>query len=165
MPPRVGRHGRHRRLGPVADTLERLGQLSGLGRDRRLHYYVRGLLYKARGQTDQAVVAFQSARLSPSTGYSRIALELADALGTQGRWAEAIPVLQSALRSTFEGSALYTTHTELQYRLGRAWEETGRADSAAAQYRVVVAALEKADPEMVPMRVDAAERVVKLAHR
>lgn len=126
---------------------------------------MRGLLFKARRQNAAAITAFQSARLSPTVGYSRIALELADALEAEKRPAEAVPVLQAALRSSFEGSSLYSTHTELHYRLARAWEQSGRPDSAAVHYQIVAAALAHADPELTPMRLDAAGRAMRLLEK
>jgi tetratricopeptide (TPR) repeat protein len=150
------------RLAGVADTLQRLGRVSALGRDRRLHHYVRGLLFRARGQLEPAVAEFRAAMLSPNMGYSRINLELGAALVQLGRPAEAVPVLQSALRGSFEGSNLYVTHTELHDLLARAFEAAGQADSAAYHYRIVVKAWERADPQFGPRRLDAAARAARL---
>jgi DNA-binding SARP family transcriptional activator/Tfp pilus assembly protein PilF len=142
-------------LATLADSMQRLGQISGMGRDRRLHHYVRGLLYKARGQLDPAIEEFRKAILSPNMGYARISLELAMALNAQKRWLETIPVMQASLRGVFEGSNLYATHTEYHYQIGRAFEGQGQADSARAHYALVIRALSHSDPEWVPMRTAA----------
>jgi hypothetical protein len=68
-------------------------------------------------------------------------------------------VLQSALRGPLEASNLYVTRTELHELLARAWEASGRPDSAAAHYRAVVAAWRQADPEFRARREAARARL------
>ncbi|HWA15530.1 MAG TPA: hypothetical protein VG817_03800, partial [Gemmatimonadales bacterium] len=146
----------------LADSMERLGRLSGLGRDRRLHYYVRGLLYKARGQRAEAIDAFRRARLSPNMGYARIGLELATALNDARQFQEAAVVMQSSLRGVFEGSMLYATHTEYHFQLAQAYEGLGQADSARMHYAVVARSLSQCDPEWVPLRAAAEAGMARL---
>jgi tetratricopeptide (TPR) repeat protein len=149
-------------LGKLADSMETLGRISGVGRDRRLHFYVRGLLLKARKRPDEAIEMFRKARLSPNMGYRRIVIELGEALNQTRRYAEAVPVLQAGLRGVFEGSCLYATDTELHLLLGQSFEGLGQADSARAHYRVVTRALSHSDPEWVPKRVAAEQGLGRL---
>ena len=136
------------RLAALADTLERWGRLSAYGRDWRLHHHVRGLLLVARGQLEPAAAAFRRAIYSPTLGYTRTNLELSNVLLRLRRPNESVALLQAALRGGIEGPTLYVTHTELHEALGRAWEAAGRPDSAAAQYRHVLAAWRAADPQL-----------------
>ncbi len=152
-------------LAALADSLQRLGQISGLGRDRRLHHYVRGLILKARGADEQAVAEFRDAITSRNSGYARIGYELAGALIRLGRPREAVAPLQAITRGLFEGANLYLTHTEAHERLGQAWEAAGQADSAAYQYRLVAKIWENADPEFTPRRLEAAGRAMQLMER
>ncbi|MEO8636937.1 MAG: BTAD domain-containing putative transcriptional regulator [Gemmatimonadales bacterium] len=150
------------RLPGLADSLERLGRVSGLARDRQLHFYVRGLLARARGRTDDAIGAFRSATVSRNMGYIRIPYELGGALLAAGRAKEAIPVLQAGMRCAFEGVSLYLTHTEMDYRLAQAFEAAGERDSAAVHYQRVAKAWAHADPEFTPRQLDAAGRAMRL---
>lgn len=147
-------------LAGIVDTVKAWGNRSGFGRDRLLHHYLRGLLWMARGQPDSAVVAFRLAMLSETQGYSRLNLQLARALLMTRRPQEAIPVLQHSLAGTLEAGNFYTTRTELQETLARAYEAAGERDSAVAYYRSVLRAWRHADPQFQP----AIERVrVRLA--
>jgi DNA-binding SARP family transcriptional activator len=153
------------RLPALADSLQRLGQMSGLERDRRLHHYVRGLIFEARGMDEQAVTEFRTARTARNSGYTRIDYELAGALMRLGRPREAVPPLRTIVRSMFEGAALYVTHTEAHERLAQAWEAAGSRDSAARYYRLVAKVWENADPGFTPRRLEAAGRAMLLMER
>lgn len=153
------------RLATLADTMQRLGQISGLERDRRLHHYVRGLLFKARGDDDRAVREFQEAITARNGGYTRAYYELAAAQLRLRRPAEAIAALQPVPRSVFEGTALYLSHTEAHELLGKAWEAAGNRDSAAYHYRLVAKVWENADPRFTPRRLEAAGRAMQLLDR
>jgi tetratricopeptide (TPR) repeat protein len=130
----------------LAGTVERVGRDSNFGRDSRLHHYLRGLILQRAGHHEGAVRAFEQAVFSLTDGYTRINLSLARSHLALGRVAEAIAVLQSALRGGVDGSNTYVTHTELHEALARAFERAGNADSAAAHYRRVEAAWQGADP-------------------
>jgi tetratricopeptide (TPR) repeat protein/TolB-like protein len=153
------------RLTALADTLQRWGQLSAYGRDWRLHHHVRGLLLVTRGDLEEAAAEFRRAMYSPTLGYTRTNLELAEVLLRLQRPNEAVVLLQAALRGGVEGSSLYVTRTELHEALGRAWEAAGRPDSAAVQHTYVVKAWRTADSQFyarrdsVRMRLTADERV------
>jgi tetratricopeptide (TPR) repeat protein len=136
-------------LSARADTIQRLGTISGSGRDRLLHHYVRGLLLVARGQNEAAVTELRRAMWSWTFGYTRVNQALADALLRLGRPREAIALLQPALRGTIEASNFYFPRTEIHEQLGHAWLAVGdpaARDSAAAHYAVVERAWHRADP-------------------
>ncbi|MEO8140684.1 MAG: hypothetical protein ABI742_13605, partial [Gemmatimonadota bacterium] len=152
-------------LPALADSIQRFGQLSGLGRDRVLHQYVRGLLARARGRHEEAAAAFRAAIVSTSLGFTRVNYALAGELMALGRAPEAIPLLRSANRSIYEGAALYITHTEIQERMAQAFEAVGRRDSAAVYYQHVVDAWEKAEPEFTPRYLEARAKATRMLER
>lgn len=153
------------RLAALADTMQRLGQISGLERDRRLHHYVRGLLFKARGDDGRAVREFQEAITARNGGFTRAYYELGEALLRLRRPADAVAAVQPVPRSLFDGTALYLTHTEAHEFLGKAWEAAGNRDSAAYHYRLAAKVWETADPRFTPRRLEAAGRALQLLDR
>jgi tetratricopeptide (TPR) repeat protein len=134
----------------LADSVERIGALSRFGRDGRLHYFLRGLLYQRQGRDADAVDAFRRSVFSLTDGYTRTNLEMARSLMMLRRYPEAIAILQPALRGGVDGSNTYVTHTELHEALARAFEQAGIADSATAHYSAVEAAWRGADPVLQP---------------
>jgi hypothetical protein len=100
------------------------------------------------------VEEFRLATVSPLIGFTRINYELARALMRRGRPRDAAAVLQPAVRGPLESSNLYVTHAELRELLARAWDAAGVADSAVANYRVVLRAWQRADPAL-GTRVDS----------
>jgi DNA-binding SARP family transcriptional activator len=153
------------RLAALADSMQRQGQVSGLERDRRLHHYVRGLLFEARGHDEQAVSEFREAITSRNSGYTRVNYEMARALIRLRRPGEAVAILQPVTRGIFEGAALYLTHSDAHELLARAWEAAGNPDSAAYHYRLVAKLWENADPGFTPRRLEAAGRAMQLLDR
>jgi tetratricopeptide (TPR) repeat protein len=131
----------------IADTLERLGAISNYGRDRRLHHYVRGLLWKARRKPAQAVVELQAAISSPNFGFTRINYELGQLLLQLGRPGDAVAILQPALRGALDASNLYLSRTEIHELLAKAWDSAGRADSARVHWAEVERSWRGADPQ------------------
>jgi tetratricopeptide (TPR) repeat protein len=152
-------------LASLADTLRRLGPYSSLGRDRRLHHYVHGLLLVARGDDAAAIPALRASIVSPTTGYTRASYELARALLRQGRPADAVAVLQPTFRGGLEASNLYITRSELHALLAQAWDAAGRADSAATHYSALVAAWRRADPHLRDQVMAARQRLAALSAR
>lgn len=131
----------------LADSLKTIGANSLYGRDQRVHHYVRGLLWKARGKPEQAVAEFQAAISSPNFGFTRINYELGGLLLQLGRPGDAVAILQPALRGALDASNLYITRTELHELLAKAWEAAGNADSARAHWRAVERSWRGADPQ------------------
>jgi DNA-binding SARP family transcriptional activator/tetratricopeptide (TPR) repeat protein len=122
-------------LARLADSVQHIGARSAYGRDRRLHHHLRGLLARARGDLPKAEAEFRAAVYSEVGGYTRSNLELARVLAAQGRHAEALPPLRSALRAPLDGPALYVTRTELHEAAALAFDALGQADSAAVYRR------------------------------
>jgi DNA-binding SARP family transcriptional activator len=118
-------------LRALIDTVQVSGGKSGFARDPRLHYYLRGLLWCARGQPDSAERALRASLTSLSDGFTRENAELAALLIDRQRPSEAIPLARLALQGPMEASNAYITRTELQALLGRAFAAAGQADSAA----------------------------------
>jgi predicted Zn-dependent protease len=131
----------------LADSIARLGQESSFGRDPRLHHYLRGLVLQHEGRHADAVIEFERAIFSTTDGFTRINLMMARSLLALHRPAEAVKILQPALRGGVDGSNTYVTHTELQEALAQAFEQAGQADSARAHFTVVERAWRHADPE------------------
>ena len=122
------------------------GRGSGLLRDRLLHHHVAGLLWRARGRPDSAVAAFRASMFSTTVGYTRTNLELGQLLLEQGRAAEAVEIVQPALRGGLDGSPLYVNRTELHALLGEAWLAAGNTDSARTHLDRAVRNWEGGDP-------------------
>ena len=135
------------------DSARTLGARSLLGRDRRMHHYLRGLMLVARHEDAAAVEELRRAVTSSVTGYTRINYELGRALLRTGQPREAIRVLQPAILD-FEGTGLYITRTEIREALAHAWDAAGGRDSAVAHYRAVAHAWRAADP-VLRLRVDS----------
>jgi tetratricopeptide (TPR) repeat protein len=148
-----------------ADTIQQLGTVSGSGRDRLLHHYVRGLLLAARGQDEMAVTELRRAMWSWTYGYTRVNQALADALMRLGRPQEAIALLQPALRGTIEASNFYLPRTDIHERLGQAWLAVGgqpAQDSAAAHFAVVERSWQRADSSFTKRRAEIQRRLREL---
>jgi len=149
----------------LIDSVQSLGAASGYGRDLQLHHYVRGLLFEARHDDERAAAELQQSIVSRNFGHTRANYELGRVLMRLGRPAEAIAVVQPALRGSLEASNLYVSRTELHELLAQAWEAASGPDSAVAHYRVVADSWKGADPILQPRRLRAAERLSALSGR
>ena len=152
------------RLARVADSVEGSARLSSYGRDWSLPHYLRGLLWRARGDSARALSELSHAIFSPSEGYTRANLELARAWLAARQPRAAVAILSSALRGPVESSSFYLTRTELHEMLARSFEAAGMPDSAAVHYGIVARSWQHGDP---PFRrraaiADAARR--RLTH-
>ena len=127
-------------LPALADSIQLLGTRSAYGRDPRLHHYVRGLLWMARGDTARAAASLQHAMFSPTAGYGRINLELGRALLALGLPREASAAVRPALRGPLDAGNLYVTPTELHALLARAYGAAGEPDSASVHAQWVARA-------------------------
>lgn len=143
----------------MADSVEQWGRGSVFGRDPRLHHYLRGLLHAAAGRHADAVTEYQAAIYSPSLGFTRVNLEMARSLLALDRPADAVAILQPALRGEIDASNLYLTRTELHELLATAFDRAGQPDSAARHWRGVVAAWRNADPQFATRRLAAEQRL------
>jgi tetratricopeptide (TPR) repeat protein len=147
------------RLAALADTIELYGAPSNFARDSRLHHHVRGLLLAARGDDSTAVAEFRRAIFSTTLGYTRTNVEMAKALMRLGRYADAVAILEPALRGAIEAANLYVTHPEVRLLLAQAYAGAGRFDRANAELDWVRRAWAKADAGVHP-QLDAAVRAV-----
>lgn len=138
-------------------SIEMAGHRSLFPRDPLLHHFARGLLHSRAAETDAALRELRAAMHSPTFGYTRINYELGELLLKLGRPAEAIPVVQAALRGGIEGAGLYVTRTELHELLARLFAASAQRDSAAAHYVIVERVWRGADPVLAP-RYAAARR-------
>lgn len=132
----------------LADSVRAIAEHTSYGRDRRLHHYIRGLVFAARGDDDAAIKELNAAIYSATLGYTRTNYELAHALMRRRRPREAIPLLSAALRGPVESSNLYVNRIEIHELLAQVWDAVGQRDSAAAHYRIVARAWSAADPPM-----------------
>ena len=148
------------RLPALADSIEAIGVRSGYGRDQRLHHHVRGLLLQKRGETREAIAEFRRAIFSPSFGYTRTNLHLAESLLEEGEPQEAIAVLRSALHGSYEASNLYVTRTDIHALLARSFAAAGQRDSAVAHLQLVTRSWADADTA-VRTRLDALRRELR----
>jgi DNA-binding SARP family transcriptional activator/TolB-like protein len=151
-------------LALLADSIEHLGMLSAYGRDQRLHHYVRGLLFRSRGQFPAAADELRRGMFSPTAGYTRDNYELARTLLALHSPSEAIAALQPAFRGSLEASNAYVTLTELHELLAEAFDAAAKPDSAAVHYRYVVRAWKSADAPFRARWAKAQTRVAALKH-
>ncbi|HKV52488.1 MAG TPA: hypothetical protein VJO52_14940, partial [Gemmatimonadaceae bacterium] len=133
-------------LGRMADSVEGSARLSSYGRDWSLPHYLRGLLWKARGDSQRSLRELSRSIYSPSEGYSRANFELARAWLGAGQPRAAVAVLAPALRGPIEASGYYLTRTEIHELLAQSFEAAGQADSAAAHYAIVARTWKDGDP-------------------
>lgn len=147
------------RLVSLADTVAAYGRGSNLGRDSRIHHHVRGLLLAARGRDSMAVAEFRQAVFSVSGGYTRTNVEMAKALIRLGRYADAVAILEPALRGSLEASNLYVTYPEIRLLLAEAYAGAGRRDRANRELDWVRRAWVRADAGVRP-QLDVAARFV-----
>ena len=147
------------RLTALADTIEAYGAKSNSGRDNRLHHHVRGLLLAARGDDSLAVTEFRHAVFSMPLGYTRTNVEMGKSLIRLGRYADAVAVLEPALRGSLEASNLYATHPEIRLLLAEAYAGAGQRDRANKELDWVRRAWQRADASVRP-QLDAATRDV-----
>lgn len=150
------------RLEALADTIEAYGSGSNLARDSRMHHHVRGLLLAARRDDSTAVTEFRHAIFSVSAGYTRTNVEMAKALLRLGRYAEAIAILEPALRGSLEASNLYVTFPEIRLLLAQAYAGNGERDRANRELDWVRRAWVRADAFVKP-QLEIAVRAVATA--
>ncbi len=152
-------------LPALADSVERWGQASSYGRDRRLHHHIRGLVAEARGQYDVAAGEFERAIFSPTLGYTRTNYELAKVYLHLNRPRDATRIIGAALRGPYDGANTYTSRAELVELAALAWDAAGQQDSALARYREVVRYWTNTEPNFHPRLERARGRIAALAAR
>ena len=147
------------RLAALGDSIEMYGGPTNAGRENRLHYYVRALLFAARGNDSDAVKSFQRAITSPTLAYTRANVDMAKSLLRLRRYREAAGILESALRGGIQGGNFYTTYPEIRLQLAQAYAGLGQRDRANRELDWVRRAWVSADAVVRP-QLDSAARVV-----
>ena len=145
------------RLPALADSVRRIGARSGYARDQRLHHYVRGLVWEARGDTARALREFLQARYSPTETY--FGVRLARAQLALGRAADAVATATAALRGPLDSQNQYESRTELHEVLAEALTRVGDRRGAAHHTRMVVRAWEHGEPEYARRAAWIRERI------
>ncbi|HEY7895391.1 MAG TPA: BTAD domain-containing putative transcriptional regulator [Gemmatimonadaceae bacterium] len=150
-------------LARMADSVEGSARLSSYGRDWTLPHYLRGLLWKARGDSQRSLGEFSRAIYSPSEGYTRANFELARAWLGAGQPRAAVAILAPALRGPIEASGFYLTRPEIHELLAQSFEAAGLPDSAAVQYAIVARTWKNGDPSFRRRAASAAAAERRLA--
>ncbi|HUP89998.1 MAG TPA: hypothetical protein VM100_11620, partial [Longimicrobiales bacterium] len=150
------------------DDLERwvrhYGSLSSEMRDRTLYHYVNAMRRELAGDLDGAIVGYRAAIGSPIGGNVRAMLALGRALTRRGRAAEALPVLDAAIRGALGASGSAVTKTELHEAFAQALDASGHTTRAIKEYAWVTNAWRRADPEIVARRMRSEQRIAALAN-
>lgn len=126
--------------GRIADMALR----SSYGRDRRLHFYVSGLLLEAREDWEGARNAFAASVWSPTENLA--AARLGRAALRSGRPREAVQVLQAYLRGPLDAANQYVPRWEVHQLLAEAYAALRISDSARVHSQWVRRALARAEP-------------------
>jgi tetratricopeptide (TPR) repeat protein len=146
----------------LADSIQVWGSRSGYGRDQKLHHHIRGLLLAARGRPEEALAEYRLSLFSPVIGYSRTNIEMAKAYLALNRPAEAVAILESAMRGPYDGASTYAVPAELWEWTATANEAAGRREDAVRYYRKLLSVWKRADPEFQPRIARAHERIAAL---
>jgi tetratricopeptide (TPR) repeat protein len=131
-------------LRALADSIELIGRRSAFGRDKRLHFHVRGLIAEAGGRWAEAERAFEQARWGRG-GWSRTNVELARVQLAEGRAGDAIKTLQDARFGTLGGMGRYAPRSEINAALAEAFIAARLPDSARVYLVRVRAAWRETD--------------------
>ena len=131
-------------LSAIADSIEDIGLRSVYGRDRRLHFHVRGLIAEIGGRWGEAERAFQRAKWGQG-GWTRTNVELARAQNALGRPAAAIISLRDVRFGTLDGMGRYAPRTEIDAALAETFLGEHLPDSARVYVERVRTAWSAAD--------------------
>jgi hypothetical protein len=132
-------------LPALEERIARMAARSSYGRDRRLPYYVRGLLEEARGNWEAARLAYTAAVWSPTENL--VAPALARAALRTGRPADAVRALEAYLRGPLDAANQYVPRWEAHRLLGDAYAASGYQARARAHYDWVRGALQNGEAE------------------
>jgi tetratricopeptide (TPR) repeat protein len=152
-------------LSRVADSLDAATRGRSLGRDAALPVYLRAVAREARGDVSAALPLYLQALESSRTGAPVIKVAAARALVAQGRAAEAIPILRSALRSpilVLGGDGV--PYPNVHEALAAAHLAMGAVDSAGVHAITAYNAWNEAEP-VFRARVNALRRGFGSARR
>ena len=139
----LARAGDTAALPALEERIARMAARSSYGRDRRLPYYVRGLLEEARGNWEAARLAYTAAVWSPTENL--VAPALARAALRTGRPADAVRALEAYLRGPLDAANQYVPRWEAHRLLGDAYVASGYQARARAHYDWVRGALQNGE--------------------
>ncbi len=122
------------------------------------YWFMKGLIEEKKGNFDAAVEALLTAKTG--SGFA-VACELGIAYFNAGRPVDAVNQLEGALRKYSEDRAYHPFGIRAHYYLGRAQEQLGHTDDAAAQYEEFLAFWKDGDTA-IPEIVDAKTRLATL---
>ena len=145
----LARAGDTAALPRLEERIAGMAARSSYGRDRRLRFYVRGLMEEARGNWEGARLAYTAALWSPTE--NMVAPALARAALRTGRPADAVRALEAYLRGPLDASNQYVPRWEAHRLLGDAYAASGDQARARAHYDWVRGALQNGEPEYLPI--------------
>jgi DNA-binding SARP family transcriptional activator len=148
-------------LGALADSLQRLGARHAWGTVRLLHHQVRALQWEARGRADSAAAAWQRALSASTLEFPRSRVMLGRALTRAGRPDAAIEALRPALHAYLDVAGAVPM-AAVHDALADAWSRVpgpAARDSAAAHWRWVARAWQRADPAYAARAAYAQQRL------
>ena len=145
----LARAGDTAALPRLEERIAGMAARSSYGRDRRLRFYVRGLMEEARGNWEGARLAYTAALWSPTE--NMVAPALARAALRTGRPADAVRALEAYLRGPLDASNQYVPRWEAHRLLGDAYAASGDRARARAHYDWVRGALQNGEPEYLPI--------------
>jgi DNA-binding SARP family transcriptional activator/tetratricopeptide (TPR) repeat protein/TolB-like protein len=134
-------------LAAIADSIDRVAQLSYYGRDWRLPSAVRGMVAMRSGRWQVAVDDLQAARWGVA-GWTEVNVLLGDAYLKLGDPDSAIAVFRAAYGAPLDAMGRYVPRSELDYGMARAFIAAGRRDSASAYVQRLEEAWQHADPDV-----------------
>ncbi len=141
------------RLARMADSVQYLGRQGSWIRDHRMHHYIRGLIFAARGDHLAACDAFLSSLTGASTTFARANLAAGSHCLQAGRLQPALSALRGVLRGPIGAGGTSGTLTEAHGLVARVFDALQRPDSARAHHELVTAALRREDlPSRDPAR-------------
>lgn len=146
-------------LAANAEQSERLGRLTGYAMHQRMFHYVRGLRLGLLGMHAEAVTELRQSIYTHVGGFVRGSYELGRELIADGRSREAASVLTAALRGPVGAGGIAVSRPQLELLLARAKELSADTVAAVAGYARAVAAWERADPSVAPLRAEGMARI------
>lgn len=133
------------RLALLADSVQFLGRQSSWIRDHRMHRYIRGLLFAARGDHLAACDAFVSSLTGASTTFARANLAAGTHCLQAGRPQPALGALRGVLRGPIGAGGTTGTLTEAHQLVAQVFDALQLPDSARAHHERATDALRRED--------------------
>ncbi|MGH7733812.1 MAG: hypothetical protein ACREOE_08985, partial [Gemmatimonadales bacterium] len=143
----------------IADSIDRVAQLSYYGRDWRLPSAVRGMMASDGGRWQVAVDDLQAARWGVA-GWTEVNALLGDAYLKLHQPDSALAVFRAGYRAPLDAMGRYEPRSELDFEMVRAFIAAGKQDSATAYVDRLKEAWKDADPA-VRARLDTLTQALR----